>query len=224
MFSKPISVINYYYILVHWQGKPVCTGHRRCIFEVTANGLRQSPCMQYPSSSMTGFVINHLPTFCKCPEATPQCLASSLGCSPASRQLSPLCSDPWTFLVGVAHSPTWVEALEGGLASIPEAELVEAEEAARAGGGRWGPSVESWDGQRGRWIWRQGSLPQGGKCKPFSAPNDSWAKYALVLFPWVQWYCPYRSRNRYILSTTLRSAGWINEYFLVVCQIWNWVL
>ena len=40
------------------------------------------------------------------------------------------------FLVGVAHSPTWGEALEGGLASIPEPELVEAEEAARAGGGR----------------------------------------------------------------------------------------
>ena len=40
------------------------------------------------------------------------------------------------FLVDLDHSPTWGEALEGGLASIREAELVEAEGAARAGGGR----------------------------------------------------------------------------------------
>ena len=43
---------------------------------------------------------------------------------------------PELFLVDLDHSPTWGEALEGGLASIREAELVEAEAAARAGGGR----------------------------------------------------------------------------------------
>ena len=87
-------------------------------------------------------------------------------------------------------SPTWEEALEGGLAPIGGlglGHLAEVEGAARASWARWSPNVvvgsllmESWAGGQkkrgGHWPCQGvGSLDQGGTCKPSFAQDDSCA-------------------------------------------------